>query len=41
MTLMVIWNLFMRLAGGLSPFEGLTHVKSIFKIRKRNVVVAS
>jgi hypothetical protein len=32
--------LLMRLVGGLSPFEGLTHVELIFKIMSRNAVVA-
>jgi hypothetical protein len=31
----------MRLVGGLSPFKGLTHVESIFKIICVNAVVAS
>jgi hypothetical protein len=31
----------MRLVEGLSPFEGLTHVESIFKIMCVNVVIAS
>jgi hypothetical protein len=31
----------MRLAGGLSPFEGLTYVESIFKIMCVNAVVTS
>jgi len=31
----------MRLEGGLSPFEGRTHVESIFKIVCVNAVVAS
>jgi hypothetical protein len=31
----------MRLAGGVSPFKGLTHVESIFKIVCVNTFVAS
>jgi hypothetical protein len=31
----------MRLVGGLSHFEGLTHVDLIFKIMNKNALVAS
>jgi hypothetical protein len=31
----------MRFVGGLSPFEGMTNVESIFKIMSRNAIVTS
>jgi hypothetical protein len=38
MTLMLVYDFAHE---ALSPFEGLTHVKSIFKIMSINAVVAS